>query len=1152
MAELRILLLGVPRLEVDGVPCHLTLRKSVALLAYLALNPGEHSREYLGTLLWPEVPAARALHYVRNALWQLNRTPLAHFIAADRQVIGLRVDSAETRPMNPGVGDHSLTIDARHLCNALEANDAHGHLGTETCVACVDPLERAVAAWRGDFLQGFSLRDSLAFDEWQAQQAQLLRSAVTQALAILAHWYGEARDIDEAIAYARRWTELEPLHEPAHQALIRLYLQAGRRADAARQYEAFETQLDTELGVPPAPETRALLECISGRADASTLPEPDGEGGDLVPDSVPRRAARNLPHPRTELIGRRELVTNVADRLRDPAIRLLTLTGVGGTGKTRLAVAVASALLQDFRDGVTFVDLAPVHDPAHVPSALVDALGLQISPGPSARSDGDSLSETALRRVIWHLEHRAMLLIFDNFEHLLPATPLVGRLLAAAPGLKALTTSRAPLGIYGECLQSIPALSLPHATDLRAIREAASVRLFVARSAAVRPGFRLTSGNAGTVAAICRRLDGLPLALELAAARSRLMSPEGILSGVKNALAFLTHGPSDVAPRHQTLRATTAWSYALLTPSTQMIFRSLATFAGGFSPPAAAAVCGLDGVPEVMAHLEVLLDQSLIATDPGVDSAVPRFTMLETVRAYADEMLSEMGERHRARALHARWALALAEEAAPAFLGGDAERARWTARLRLDRDNLRAALTWAIERGNEAPGESVPVDQALSGAACLEEDGSAAVLPAESFSWAALALRLAAALPRYWQIQGSQLEGLTWLRRALALDAADDPDLMRLRAQAFQWAGLLASEADRDAMGPLLESSMELWERLGDRTRWAAALADYGQWRLIYDDLATARRYLEEAIAVLRAEGAERALVRALRHLSTVAQLSGGGDEGIALAGEAVRLGVKHGMGVELAEARWVQANAIYLSGDYAAAEPVYEGLLAQARAVGDTRLEVAALCYLGTISRGMGRDDKARSLWLKCTERGRDLHHKVQVGWATVYLGELDVLDGDLAHAEVRFHEALGYGKRGGSEFLVLRAAGDLGRLALRQGDTECARVHYTDCLERGLATDTWWSTVVGILGCAAIALHEGALTRAAHLAGAARAIVDGPTVELPDVIRQSLRDLLDPVLADLVEAWPAPARESALEKGGALLDQGRAALTAYAVAGA
>jgi predicted ATPase/class 3 adenylate cyclase len=564
---------------------------------------------------------------------------------------------------------------------------------------------------------------------------------------------------------------------------------------------------------------------------------------DLPAEYPPLRSldtrAQNLPLQPTPFVGREQEVEAIVDLVRRPEVRFLTLTGPGGTGKTRLALQAAVELLDDFTDGVFFVPLAPLNDPELVPATIAATLGI--------REEGDQPLREQLRSV---LATKELLLVLDNVEHLVEAAPAVGELLETSSRLKVLATSRVPLHLRAEREYPVPPLGLPRRKPpptLEQLSQYEAVRLFIDRAQAVKPDFAVDNENAPAVAEICHRLDGLPLAIELAAARVRMLPPQAMLARLEQRLPFLTTGARDAPARQRTLRDAIAWSYDLLTAEEQAVFRRLAVFAGGCTLDSAEAVAIPDGELDIFDGLEQLVEHNLIRQAVGT-AGEPRFAMLETIREYGLERLSESGEADGVRRRHAAFFLALVEQAEPAL--HSPQQLVWLERLEAEHDNLRTALSWALEQETET------------------------------------ALRLAAGLGRFWIFRGHLGEGRGWLERALETRGEPHP----VRARALVVAGEFARHmGDYEREAALQEAGLALARTFRDRRTEAQVLLELGLHAGFTDgDYALADALTEESLAILRDLGDAWGIARALNNLGYRAYLRGDFGRAAALLDEAV------------------------------------------------------------------------------------------------------------------------------------------------------------------------------------------------------------------------------------------------------------------------
>jgi predicted ATPase len=527
--------------------------------------------------------------------------------------------------------------------------------------------------------------------------------------------------------------------------------------------------------------------------------------------AAPERAATsNLPAYLTPLIGREQEVQAVCALLQRPEVRLVTLIGPGGVGKTRLGTQIATEVLDDFADGVSFVSVASVSDPDLAIPTVAKSLDLTVGDAP-------------LEHLKTSLREKQLLLLLDNFEQVVAAAPLVVELLGSCPQVKALVTSRMVLRVQGEYDFSVPPLPLPDLTQLPGIETLASyaaIALFLERAQAITSDFQLTGTNARTIAEICTRLDGLPLAIELAAARLNLLSPQALLARLEHRLAMLTSKRRDVPARQQTLRNTLEWSYSLLTPEEQRLFRRLSVFVGGCQLSAVEAICAAldDASANVLDGVASLLDKCLLqrAWQEGPE---PRLVMLETIREFGLECLAESREMEATQHAHAAYYLSLLEKALQNAVG--AEEWRWHDRLEQEYANLRAALHWSVEQGGVTSVETV--------------------------------LRSSQALFRFWEVRGSVSEGRRWFEQALA---RSEEGVTLGRARGFFSAGALAfAQDDLDQAEALLRQSELLYRKLADPSGTGAALHKLGQVAIALGNYTLARSLTDEALAHFREAG---------------------------------------------------------------------------------------------------------------------------------------------------------------------------------------------------------------------------------------------------------------------------------------------------------
>jgi predicted ATPase len=650
-----------------------------------------------------------------------------------------------------------------------------------------------------------------------------------------------------------------------------------------------------------------------------------------------RRETRpsNLPVPTTVFVGRDKELEDVKQLLTRSDVRLVTVTGPGGIGKSRLAIEVARDLADFFVAGVYFVPLSAVTDSELIIPAIAQTVGLR-------GTSGESPME-ALRECLRNSSGSATLLLIDNFEHLVQAAPLLADVLKLAPSLKILVTSRAALRIYNEHEFPLPPLALPDPKSVVTVAELvkfSAISLFVQRAAAVRPNFTITEENAPIIAEICARLDGLPLAIELAAARIKLLSVSALRSRLASRLQLLTGGARDLPARQQTLRQAIDWSYDLLTEPEQKLFRRLSVFFGGCTLEAVEAVCDTnkDLTMDVLDGMSSMVDKSLVRQTEEIDGEL-RFVMLETIREYAFSKMAECGEEARTRRAHAAYCLVLAEEGAREDSGTN--QAASLDRFEIEHDNFRAALDWLTETGQAEWG-----------------------------------LRLGVALFRFWEMREHLSEGRDRLGKLLKLEGALAPSNARLRA--LFAAGVLAgAQGDFVDSDSLLKESLEIARKLGDNQSIAVALNGLAVTAHDRGDLPASRALFEESLRLWRELGVPRAVSRALSNLANIAKLQGDFSYAALLNQECLSIFSELGDGAGYAWALNHQGDIARDQGDSVAARILYEQSLASFRELNDNWGVGGSLADLGNLAKEQKDYHTADTLYRESLGIFRKLEHK-------------------------------------------------------------------------------------------------------------------------------------------------------------------------------
>ena len=893
---LTVTLFGPMQASVEGRPLpHLRSRKSLWLLALLILRQSRPvEREWMAGTLWPDADTEQSLTSLRTVLSEL------------RKALG----SEGGRLTSPS--RHTLALDLSGAEVDLLAFDAAIKNGKQSS------LEQAVALYRGPLLEGCA-------EEWVGQERGAREQDCLKALQTLADSALATGEHGTAYGYYRRAISLDPWAEAARRGLMEALARGGDTNAALQVYREFSELLRDDPKAVPDAQTAALYTRLRAEARRNAAAPPTAIP---PPEHTVPSVAGYLPHPLTDIVGREDERLEVAARLRRS--RLVTLTGPGGIGKTRLAVEVAAEAAQDgatYADGIWLVALESLAEGRLVERQIASTLNLMEEP-----------CQNILESLTGHLRAKRLLLVLDNCEHLLETSARVAwHLLRECAGIRILATSREALGITGEVAWAVPALAVPEiehlptgrSTLVRVLSSYESVQLFVERAQAIQKTFALTGDNALAVARICARLGGLPLAIELAAARVKAMTVEQIAVRLDDHLSLLAGGSRVSLPRQQTLRATLDWSYALLSEPERLLLSRLSAFAGGWTLEAAEGVCGGDGLidGQVLDLLTALVEKSLVQYERREENNAGRFRLLEVVQQYAKARLESSGAADMLREKHRDWFLELAKRAEPELRGPNQH--AWLQRLETDHDNFRAALAWS---GTDAEGVGN-------------------------------ALRMAHALWWFWNVRGHSNEGRQHLIRVLNREEAQERSVER--AKALNAAGALSCiQEDRVAGRAFFEESLEIFREHEDWDSAASALGNLGNIALEQGDYALARARFEESLDIFRQIGNRRYMAASLGNIGRVAYLQSDGQTALARQEEALgifrELQDQHGTALTLHDL----GCAAYLLCDYALAGASHDEALCIFRELKDERWIALSLTGLGSIARMLGNPASAEAMF--------------------------------------------------------------------------------------------------------------------------------------------------------------------------------------------
>jgi predicted ATPase/DNA-binding SARP family transcriptional activator len=921
--------LGPPQLVLENETINVNRRSIVALLAYLAVNVEEkisqkHTREYLSAMLWPDYSQAKAYTNLRHTVWEIQRLFGAGWLTTSRDTISLNTKT-------------DIWVDVHQF----EALWLQSRMQSDV-LSRISLLTEAVKLYRNHFLTGFSLREGTTFNEWSFVKSKDIQNNLVEVLTTLSEDYCALGQPNKAIPFAQQLIALDPLNESAHRRLMEIYLRTDQHNAALKQYQILERTLRKEFNLDPQPETRQLYKRILKR---NLRPLQLEQQNEII---TPKH---NLPVQVSTFIGRESEKAEIAHLLATN--RLVTLAGVGGIGKTSLALQVGQKILKNYADGVWFVTLDSLSNPALVPQTV--AAAIEIRKG-SDRSIMDAL--------INRLHGKTILLILDNCEHLLKAcTQLIKTLLQNCPSLKILVTSREILNLEGEATFYLPPLSIPeyHDISLEKLTEYESIRLFMERAILALPSFALTRANAETVVQICNRVDGIPLAIELAAARVNILQVQEILEQLQASFHLPADGSQVILPRHQTLELSMDWSWGLLDESEQVFLRQLSVFAGGWTLESALAVC--DG--NVMGLSSALAKKSLLVLGQEAGH-MTRYHLHEIVRQYGREKLAESAEEENIRTRHLNCFLSLSEQATVGWHGPS--QLGWYGRLMEERDNFRAAL----ERARQT--RDVESGLYLSG-------------------------RL-----RYLWMNLDMQEGMRWLNYFL-----QDPQsnsFAQARAQALLTQGELFNGLNMlSEESKVLQEGLALFRACGDISGEIDSLHLLAHALFYLNDRQQAMEIAHQALERCRSQGD---LFREGRSLYRLGRYDPDSTRSFSYLEQAILVSRQtkdwHGLSSSLGTA----GERATLDGNIPLAENYVKEAVLLCRQLKNKLGLCAHLQNYSRIAFAQGEIEQAFAHLHESIEIGRETGHRMNYLWSRSHLGYFKLWQGEIATARQIFSETM------------------------------------------------------------------------------------------------------------------------------------------------
>lgn len=1032
MPRLTISLLGPPRIELNGDIVHIGRSKAVALLAYLALNQQSVRRDTLTSLLWPEASHVQARATLRTTLAHLTRKLGKSWFDSQRQTIQLKFEEG-------------IWVDVGHFQATAAELLTHEHKLDEVCPSCLPILEEIVALYKDEFLVGFTLRDSAAFDEWQRRNASRLRQDTLDALARLVQGYGNQQNYKKALAYATRQLEFDMLQERYHRELMRIYAALGDSAAVQKQYETCQALLQQELGVSVDEETTQLYQCLHLDTPGSIAPvsSPLSAPSPVQPTQTDTPATIHIPYQGTPFFGRQKELNEIVDLLSAPQCRLVTLIGIGGIGKTRLAVESAQAFLSKngmvsssvalFTDGIVFVPLASIDTADQIIPTLAHFLGFSFYG-----------KESPKQQLLNYLRAKSMLLIFDNFEHILEGGHLLTDLLAVAPHIKVVVTSRERLRLPEEWLVAIDGMVYPTEdsgvnVDTVTVEPSqySALELFIQRAKRVYAQFSYEK-NLDYMVRLCQLVEGMPLGLELAAAQTRLHSCREIVEQLAENLAFLNSNRLDIPKRHRSLHAVFTYSWQLLTDVEQIVLHRLTIFRGGFTQKEAQVVT--QASPNMLASL---LDKSLLQRNVNA-----RFDLHETLRQFLQEMRpveAVIQERHSAYYLN------FLRSHEQALRGSELQIALEEITVALD--NIRMAWEWSVSQAKiEQIEMSIKAfaevfryrgsihEGALHFRLALERLESYLPEGEQNKRYhAQLLARLAVAQSCFLYRLAKYEEALASLEKAESFNQLLPTQEITLSIY-LEKGRVLWGKGENDLAQQVAETALQICDLIGDVPVKISILSLLGNIQLRYGEYEQASSYYQEALTLCLETNNLSEEVGILNGLAIIAFYQGMYDESRSFFEDTLKvsrqLGNRSREGIALSNL----GNVAHIQGFFAEAQLAYESSIAICRQIGNRVMEVTALNNLGQVSHFQGQHEKAYALLSESLQIREEIGDRPGQVDTLNNLGLVALNTGDFPEAQKFLNQAIDLAREIGSKRLEMMILDCLGQTALRQGSYQDA----------------------------------------------------------------------------------------------------------------